>query len=80
MAENNDEEDFLITKQDWVSLGTGERFCARGVRALCASYGFSYQDFLENGVMYSRIKHIKNAMLHRVVEIARERHNREKNS
>lgn len=76
MVENSD--DFLVTKADWTSIESGERYCAAGVRALCAAHGVNYQEFIKNGVPYSRIKHIRNAMLDNVIAAARKRNEAEK--
>lgn len=71
MAES---DDFTVTIQDWVDCNTaGNSYCVPGVKALCAAHGINFKQFLKDGVHYSRISHIKNPMLQKVVAQARKR-------
>lgn len=49
-------------------------YCASGVRALAARYGFDYLDFLQNGIASDKLLEATNndAMVVAVVEVARE--------
>ena len=76
MAESD--EDFLVTVADWRKIRGGSHYCVAGVRLFCGTHGFSFNDFIRNGVSYSRISHIKNAMLDEVIAVARERNRQEK--
>jgi hypothetical protein len=61
--------DVLVTMKD-VRLA---KMCSRGARDFCAKYNLDYSEFLKQGLPASQLEATGNAMVLKVVEIARGR-------
>lgn len=58
-----------ITLQDMRSL----KYCARGSRQFCARHGLDWSRFVHDGIPIDELQHIKDGMLDRVIDKAKQR-------
>jgi len=58
-----------VTINDVRSMG----YCVRGARRFCLDHSGDWADFLQNGIEVSTLEGIDDAMVAKVVEIARAR-------
>ena len=62
-------DDPLITMKDLRISG----MCSTGARAFFAKNNLDWNRFLEHGIYAKEVSHLEDAMVHRVVEVARGR-------
>ncbi len=60
------ETPLILTIKDVRAAG----MCATGARDFCKTYGFSWSDFVKNGIPVEEVEHIDNALIKQVIEAA----------
>lgn len=62
-------DDVLITIEDIRS----SKMCSSGAREFCMKNNLNWNEFLEHGIYATQLSHIEDAMVDRVIEVARGR-------
>lgn len=53
------------------------RYCNKGIRAVCERHGLDLELLRGEGIPFSDLRHVDDAMLHAVMEKAQARHDQE---
>lgn len=67
---NNVEDEIIVTYAHAKKL----KYCSKGIRRFCQTYGINYLDFVKNGISSKRLEKIADPLALKLVEVAKECH------